>query len=69
MGGTAQWRDYCIFICISTGSSITCDFEDPYLCGYYSTDANTEMEGKHVIYQDWIYDHTYGNISGECMHD
>ena len=56
-----------ILCCISTGSSVTCDFEDPYLCGYYSTDANTEMEGKHVIYQDWIYDHTYGNISGEFV--
>ncbi|CAC5395313.1 CORIN [Mytilus coruscus] len=42
--------------------SISCDFEDKFRCGYYS--SNNIMESKQVIYQEWIYDHTYGNKTG-----
>ncbi|VDI15470.1 Hypothetical predicted protein, partial [Mytilus galloprovincialis] len=46
--------------CITLSSSVSCDFEAPYMCGYTS-DA---MNARQVIYQDWIYDHTYQNRSG-----
>ncbi|XP_052085911.1 MAM and LDL-receptor class A domain-containing protein 2-like [Mytilus californianus] len=42
--------------------TISCDFEDKFRCGYYS--SNNVMESKQVIYQEWIYDHTYGNKAG-----
>ncbi|XP_071143372.1 enteropeptidase-like [Mytilus edulis] len=45
-------------------SSISCDFEDQFLCGYYSTGVYSFMEGKKILYQEWIYDHTYQNTSG-----
>ncbi|CAC5403880.1 TMPRSS15 [Mytilus coruscus] len=53
--------DVLIFV---TVSSISCDFEDQFLCGYRSTDVYNFMEGKKVLYQEWIYDHTYQNTSG-----
>ncbi|CAG2234174.1 unnamed protein product [Mytilus edulis] len=46
--------------CITLSSSVSCDFEDTYMCGYNSD----TMNAKQVIYQDWIYDHTYQNRSG-----
>ncbi|CAG2249820.1 PRSS7 [Mytilus edulis] len=45
-----------------TDRSISCDFEDKFRCGYYS--SYDVMESKQVIYQEMIYDHTYGNKSG-----